>query len=427
VARVAKRVASVTSDQVARKQLVEHVAGVIVSLGAEARTLASASDELVSLTHTANGQTQTVAAASEQTSRVIDTVAGAAEELSSSLREVSHRTSETAAAVDRAVADAAEARATMAALDDSSKAILEVSSVIASVADQTNLLALNATIEAARAGDSGKGFAVVAGEVKELSRQTAEATERIDKSIRVLMEDAARVGRAITEIATTVTRIGHMTSEVAAAVAEQTAMTSKIAQSVTEAAGNSGELARAVAGVHAVVADADDQVRRVRRLTRRLNEESAALNDALQGYLKGETREVKIAGTSTADRLKSAVAAHGAWKARLMEVVVTGASDLDVAVVSRDDRCPLGIWLHNEITPQDRLSPHYEAIRRLHARFHELAGAVLRDAVGGRRTQAVEAMAFGGAFDTRSAELVGAIYAWRDELDAHQDPPEVVA
>ena len=45
------------------------------------------------------------------------------------------------------------------------------------------MLALNAAIEAAGAGEAGKGFAVVANEVKELAKQTAEATGEIRQQI----------------------------------------------------------------------------------------------------------------------------------------------------------------------------------------------------------------------------------------------------
>ena len=63
------------------------------------------------------------------------------------------------------------------------QSISKVTEVITEISEQTNLLALNATIEAARAGEAGKGFAVVANEIKELAKQTAEATKEIKTKI----------------------------------------------------------------------------------------------------------------------------------------------------------------------------------------------------------------------------------------------------
>ncbi|WP_431855864.1 methyl-accepting chemotaxis protein [Azospirillum sp.] len=71
-------------------------------------------------------------------------------------------------------------------LREALQAVGKVAKAIAAIAKQTNLLALNATIEAARAGEAGRGFAVVAGEVKALSRKTAEATTEIEGTLRVL-------------------------------------------------------------------------------------------------------------------------------------------------------------------------------------------------------------------------------------------------
>jgi methyl-accepting chemotaxis protein len=71
------------------------------------------------------------------------------------------------------------------------------------IADQTNLLALNATIEAARAGELGKGFAVVASEVKDLARETANATQRVSDQIAGIQANSRSVTSGI-----------HATSEI---------------------------------------------------------------------------------------------------------------------------------------------------------------------------------------------------------------------
>ncbi|MEO5364668.1 MAG: methyl-accepting chemotaxis protein, partial [Magnetococcus sp. DMHC-8] len=88
----------------------------------------------------------------------------------------------------------------MQKLGVSAQEIGKVVAVISNIAEQTNILALNASIEAAGAGEAGKGFAVVANEVKELARQTSEATRMISEKIGQIQETTTAAGVATQQV-----------------------------------------------------------------------------------------------------------------------------------------------------------------------------------------------------------------------------------
>jgi len=85
----------------------------------------------------------------------------------------------------------------MAQLEEQSKRIGKVLSVIDEIAEQTNLLALNAAIEAARSGEAGRGFAVVAGEVRRLAERTTAATKEIAGVVHAIELETQRAVEAI--------------------------------------------------------------------------------------------------------------------------------------------------------------------------------------------------------------------------------------
>jgi methyl-accepting chemotaxis protein len=125
--------------------------------------------------------------------------------------------------------------------------IRDVIKVINSIAEQTNLLSLNASIEAARAGEAGKGFAVVANAVKELAKQTAQATEVIRRKIDATQSDIRESVAAISRISTTIQQINDFQNSIAGAVEEQTVVTRDISRNVADSAKGAIEIADNVA------------------------------------------------------------------------------------------------------------------------------------------------------------------------------------
>jgi methyl-accepting chemotaxis protein len=164
--------------------------------------------------------------------------------LSSSVQEISGRAGESTAAASRAAQEAADVSGTVTGLTTAADTIGGVIVVIRNVAAQTNLLALNATIEAARAGELGKGFAVVANEVKELARQSAQATDDIAREVSAIQGTSQEAAVVMGRMAETVQTLGMATREVASAIAG--ADDDSRAMSVHRSAEATGEVARRI-------------------------------------------------------------------------------------------------------------------------------------------------------------------------------------
>jgi len=164
----------------------------------------------------------------------------ALEALARSINEISGEVVDNSRIAGDAVSQAVEAGALIEELDKTAQAIGEAGEIIQEIAEQTNLLALNATIEAARAGDAGKGFAVVASEVKNLSQQTAHATETIGGQVSAIQKATSNAVRILSTLSEAVGRVDQSANSVAAAMDEQAV---NGIEAVTEEAENTLKLA----------------------------------------------------------------------------------------------------------------------------------------------------------------------------------------
>lgn len=169
-----------------------------------------------------NGRTEKESAeASSSASSVVMSVRmvhGMMGEMIRGITEVDAHVNESQKQIEQATGESNRTLERVTALSQAVEQIASTANLIDRIADQTNMLALNATIEAARAGEQGKGFAVVAGEVKALSKQTAEATQGVYQQLaairRANQEVIAAVGLLNNNLASLQTQVAAVAQSV---------------------------------------------------------------------------------------------------------------------------------------------------------------------------------------------------------------------
>lgn len=223
-----------------------------------------------------------VAAAMEQASTNINMVASAAEEMNATITQISENTTTSKRITVEAVEQTNKASQQVDQLGDSAKGIGKVLETIAEISEQVNLLALNATIEAARAGEAGKGFAVVANEIKDLAKQTADATGEIRLKIEGIQNSTDGTVAHIEQIAKVVGDVNSTVETIATAIDEQSHATNEIANNVAQASEGLSEVNENVAQSNDSVGSIAEEIKEVNQATVKITANSEAVSKSAE-------------------------------------------------------------------------------------------------------------------------------------------------
>ena len=282
---------SITSSTTESSAQVKEVAENSSNMSMNINTLASATEEASTnfsdINDKVNKITEKMTKISENINDINESTnnsATAIEEMSSTLGEISRGTNEAKGISEQADSQANLTIKSMKTLQDNASEVGKVINIINDIADQTNMLALNATIEAASAGDAGKGFAVVANEVKELAKQTAEATNKIAKRIQEMQSSTNESVDSINKISDIIDKLNNINQTIATSLEEQTVTINEISQIVARSANSS----------HEVNDFSEDILKTVQIVNKNINEANIGLNDISQSIsqISSQSRSV---------------------------------------------------------------------------------------------------------------------------------------
>jgi len=217
----------------------DSLVAIVSQVRAGTQTIATNSREIAAGNLDLSNRTEQQAGSIEETATSMEQLTGTVKQNAEHAIEANELALSASGVAVKGGAVVAQVVQTMAAINDSSKKIVDIIGVIDGIAFQTNILALNAAVEAARAGEQGRGFAVVATEVRSLAQRSSQAAkeiksliddsvERVDTGARLVDE----AGATMQDIVDSVKRVTDIMGEISIATREQSSGIEQVNQAI---------------------------------------------------------------------------------------------------------------------------------------------------------------------------------------------------